>query len=131
MFGLPMWAVYAIVAAGIYLAGFGTGWQVNGWRLGTKVAELETKVVAAVDQGKVLARAVDTCNAGVKAAADVGAKVQAAIPGLLDAARKAHAAGTAQAGKLDQLLTQTAPPGADCREAWAAIEAQQKAGAAR
>lgn len=131
MFGLPMWAVYAIAAAGIYAAGFGSGWQVNGWRLGTKVANLETQLVAARDQSKVLAAAVNTCNAGVQSAADVGRSVQAAIPVLVDAAKKAHAAGTAQADKIDQLLARPTPANADCRQAWAEIEAQRLAGAPR
>lgn len=131
MFGLPMWAIYAIAAALIYASGFGSGWQVNGWRLGTKVAELETRLVAAVDQGKVLAAAVDTCNAGVQAAADVGKQVKAALPGLLEAARKAHQAGLATADKLDQALVAGTPKGAGCDDGWAVVEQNRMAGAPR
>lgn len=135
MFGLSPLAIRAIVIALVlaatYAAGFGTGWKVNGWRLGTKVAELQTALTAAVAQGTVLAKAVDTCNAGVQRAADIGKSVQAAIPGLLEAAKKAHAAGTAQADRLDRLLANPTRPGADCREAWTAIEAERLAGAPR
>ena len=119
----------AVVAAGA--AGFGAGWKANGWRLGVKVASLETRLVAAVDQGKVLAVAVNACNAGVQAAADVGAQVQAALPGLLEAARKAHKTGLATADKLDQALAAGTPKGAGCDDGWAVVERNRMAGAPR
>jgi len=131
MFGIPMWAVYAIAAAGIYLAGFGSGWQVNGWRLSAEVAQLEKKLVAVVDQGKVLAAAVETCNAGVQHAADVGKQVKSALPGLLEAARKAHKTGLATADKLDQALAAGTPKGAGCDDGWAVVERNRMAGAPR
>lgn len=131
MFGLPMWAVYAIAAAGIYLAGFGTGWQVNGWRLGTKVANLETRLVAAVDQGKILAAAVDACSAGVDEARRAGQGARDLGEQLLAEAQRIGAPAKRQAERIEALLTKTPPPGAKCADAWGQIEQDRKAGASR
>lgn len=135
MFGLSPLAIRAIaialVLAAAYAAGFGTGWQVNGWRLGAKVAKLETRVVAAVDQGKILAAAVEACNAGVEEARVAGQGARALGAQLLDEARRIGAPARAQADRIEALLKKAPPPGADCGEAWAQIQQDRKAGATR
>lgn len=131
MFGVPMWAVYAIAAAGIYLSGFGTGWQVNGWRFGVEVEHLKGEVRQAVAQGNILGAAVRTCNASVEAGAKAGKAAVAQGAQLLEAARAAAAGSRANADRLDQLLAKGTPPGAGCAEAWRVIEEQRMAGASR
>lgn len=131
MFGLPMWAVYAIAAAGIYAAGFGSGWQVNGWRLGAKVARLEGQVGVAVAQGNVLAASVAACNAGVEEARAAGQGARDLGAKLLLEARRIAAPTKAQADRIESLLRQPPPPGAKCGEAWAQIEQDRKAGASQ
>ncbi len=131
MFGIPMWAIYAIAAAGIYAAGAATGWQVNGWRLGVEVAHLEGEVRQAVAQGNILGEAVRTCNAGVEEARVAGQGARALGAQLLDEARRIGAPARAQADRIEALLKKAPPPGADCGEAWAHIQQDRKAGATR
>ena len=64
----------AIVAAAIAAAGFGTGWSVNGWRLGARIERLEGTTSA-------LQAANQRCGVNV-------AEVKAAVAGLVDAAEK-------------------------------------------
>lgn len=135
MFGLSPLAIRAIavalVLAATYAAGFGTGWKVNGWRLGVAVAKLETRVVAAVDQGKILAAAVEACSAGVEEARAAGQGARALGARLLEEARRIGAPAKAQADRIEALLKQAPPLGAKCGEAWAEIQQDRKAGATR
>lgn len=119
----------AIAVAGA--TGFAAGWKVNGWRLGVAVAKLETRVVAAVDQGKILAAAVEACSAGVEEARVAGQGARALGAQLLDEARRIGAPARAQADRIEALLKKAPPPGAKCGEAWAEIQQDRKAGATR
>lgn len=121
-------AIALVVAAA---AGFAAGWTINGWRLGTTVAQLETSVATLSAQGKVLAHSVEVCNAGVDAAAKAGAAAVEQGRALVAEARRLAAGSRDQAARLEALLAQPTPAGAGCREAWAAIEADSKARAPR
>lgn len=65
---------WVIVATAIAAAGFGAGWTVNGWRLGTRIERLQ-------GENTVYAAANARCGVNV-------AEVKAAVAGLVDAAEK-------------------------------------------
>ena len=54
------------VAGAIALAAGGVGWQLNGWRLGAEVAEVEVKLANATARSAVRAPANAKCAADVK-----------------------------------------------------------------
>lgn len=127
--GLSPIVARLVLVAAIAAAGAALGWTLNGWRLGEEVAQLQTAVTALKAQGDVLAGAVRACNAGVDQAAKAGAAALAQGRDLLAEARRLSAGGRRQAERIEQLLAQPTPAGADCGDAWHAIERDRKAGA--
>lgn len=115
-------AAIVLVIAG--LAGWGLYWR-------GEYRELKVVNVVLVDQVTVLGSSVAACNAGVEAAKTAGQAALASSRAMLAEARRLHAGGTAQVARIEALLEKPTPPGAGCDEAWAAIEAQRKAGAPR
>lgn len=84
-----MWMVYLVAAAGIFVAGFGTGWTVNGWRLGHEVDQLK------IDQADTRAKAAENAVAdliittqNINKAADEYIKLKDATTGQLNQLRK-------------------------------------------
>lgn len=96
LMGNPLYLL--IAAAVIAAAGFGSGWQINGWRLG---AELAT----AQGEKKALTLSNDTYAAANKQCAVNVADVKAAVKGIVDSANdvnnKALAAMNRVAGQAD------------------------------
>lgn len=85
-----------IIAAVLVALGFGGGWLVNGWRLGTEVADLNTKVATLEGQKSVLIGANQRCAVNV---ADVKAGVKSVVDAGLEAQRRAAVAMDKAAGK--------------------------------
>lgn len=77
---------------GALLAGFGAGWLVNGWRLGTENAELTGVVNTQKQSIATLDGANQRCAAGV-------ADVKGAVKGIADEAR-ARSEAAAKAMKI-------------------------------
>lgn len=89
----------------------------------------DAQIAAFAAQGKVLAEATRACNAGVEAARASSAEAIQRGAQLLAEAKRIGAPAKAQAARIEALLAQGTPAGADCRDAWKAIEAQRTAGA--
>lgn len=85
-------ASLGIVAVLILAAGFGGGWTVNGWRLGTKVADLNTKVTALESENAVFEAANKRCGVNV-------AEVREAVTGIVKLADARDAAARAAMDK--------------------------------
>jgi hypothetical protein len=85
---------YAAIAAAIAAAiiGFGGGWSVNGWRLGSKVTTLTA-------ERDGYAQGVETCNAKVEEANALGKSIQAQAAADAAKARTDAAAALAKANK--------------------------------
>lgn len=119
-------AIAAVSAAG---AGY-AAWEVNGWRLGTKVERAERERDLAVAQGRVLAQAVNSCSAGVdiaKKASDGAAELGAK---LLAEAKRLNAGGQGQVDRIEAALRNPTGLRADgkpkgCDDAWDFIEQQR------
>jgi hypothetical protein len=84
-------ALQVIVAIVIFVAGSGTGWTINEWRNGAKIAHLDSNnavLSAANDKCKT---DVESARAGVKQVTDaLEAKKQAAEAAMKDAQYWAH-----------------------------------------
>lgn len=115
------------IIVAIAAAGAAGGWTLNGWRLGSQIAQLKGELQHERDQLAVLAGGLEACNAGVSAAAKAGDDVLKLAGKLLDAARRVHAGATSTADRLEDLLKQPPPKDADCNQAWDLIEADRKA----
>ena len=115
-------ALAAVALAFALLAAWGLYWR-------GEAREAAVKITALAAQATVLAEATRACSAGVdaaKAAADGALKGGLA---LLQEARRIGQPAHAQAERLEALLAKGTPAGADCRQAWAEIERNRKAGA--
>jgi len=99
------------------------------WR--GEAREAAVKITALAAQGKVLAEATRACNAGVEAARASSAEAIQRGAQLLAEAKRIGQPARAQAARIEALLAKGTPAGADCRDAWRAIEADRKAGAPR
>jgi hypothetical protein len=111
--GNPLYLL--IAAAVIYAAGFGSGWGVNGWRLGSELATANGTIdtLRIANDGLVGANNrckinVDEVKAGVKSVVDAGLKLQKQA-----AAEMRQVAGKAQGhlNKADEILSR--PPVAE------------------
>ena len=109
-------AVAVLLAWGLY------------WR--GEAREAAVKITALAAQGAVLAEATRACNAGVEAARASSAEAIQRGAQLLAEAKRIGQPARAQAARIEALLAKGTPAGADCRDAWRAIEADRKAGAA-
>ena len=67
---MPIIAIYAIVAAVIFAAGTGTGWTVNQWRNGAKIAHLESNNAVLNAANYKCKTDVESARAGVKQVTD-------------------------------------------------------------
>ena len=79
----PSWPVAGYIALAAAAAGFGSGWGVNGWRLG---AELATVTAQRDGYGTAL----DLQNKSVQALADEGKKTRAELAEALTAGAEAQ-----------------------------------------
>jgi hypothetical protein len=122
-------AAVAVVAS--LAVGFGAGWAINGWRLGTKVATLEGVVETQKQSIATLEGANQRCAAGVadvkgavKAIADDAAARTAAAAAAMKAAEKGAAEHLAAA--KDAMSRPPAAPGTECDRAAAEASAYAK-----
>lgn len=121
--GNPVLMIYvacAIAAASLTIGAY-SGWTLNGWRLGAKVAQVEKERDAAIAQANINAAAVTACNTSIssaKAAADYALK--AGEKRLAEANLRAKQA-EGQLTALDEYLKRP-PPNAGCDTAWDIIE---------
>jgi hypothetical protein len=128
-----LYAAIAMLVVVLALVVYGEYWRAQAWKARDQVDQVKQQLVAAIDQEKVLAGALQTCNAGVEAsakAATAALAAAAAAQARADAAAVEHRQASA---KLEALLRQPTKPGAGCPEARAAIAADRaakKAGAA-
>lgn len=84
--------ILIVSLAGALLAGFGAGWLVNGWRLGTENAELKGVVETQKQSLATMEGANQRCAAGV-------ADVKGAVKGIADEVRaRSEAAAKAMKG---------------------------------
>jgi len=115
-------AALAIAAMCLALA----GWALleRTWRY-QALADLERargELSLARAQGKVLAKAVDACNAGVELARQAGEDGRKAGRDLLAAVNRLNAGNVATVAALEDLLAHPEKPGATCEDAWREIE---------
>jgi len=122
--GNPVTMVYVAlgIAAVSYAAGGYSGWTLNGWRLGFELEHVKRERDTAVDQGVVLAEATKACSAGVTRVEKLSAAAMTQGEVLVAEARRLHAGGVVTAAKIENLLKQPTPAGADCNSAWKEIE---------
>ena len=87
----------AQVALGVLIAliSFGGGWTVNGWRIGTKMAELESRDAVVTAANEKCAKDVASTKAGIKQVTDALAakerEAEAAMKGAKEEAQKRYA----------------------------------------
>lgn len=129
-FSVPSWAIYAVAAAVAAAAAFGAGWQVNGWRMGVEIAELQGQITGLRAQVAVCGESLQRQNEAVGALGELGEQIRKGNSHLLGAIEKDSARQRAQIGALQGLLdkpTPTRPDGsqAGCAEAWREIEARR------
>lgn len=116
-------ALAAVALAFALLTAWGLYWR-------GEAREAEVKITALAAQGKVLAEATRACSSGVEAARAAASEAVQRGAQLLAEAKRIGQPARAQAARIEALLAQGTPAGADCRDAWRAIEANRKAGAA-
>lgn len=126
MIPIPQAKVVAALVVALVVGALGA-WGLY-WRGEARAKDAQIAALAA--QGKVLAEATRACNAGVEAARAAASEAVQRGAQLLAEARRIGAPAKAQAARIEALLAQGTPAGADCRDAWRAIEADRKAGAA-
>ena len=117
----------ALLAVALAFAAI-TAWGLY-WR--GEAREARIAVTALKAQGDVLAKGLEACNRSVAAAEKAGQAAVAQGAQLLAEARRLSAGGKRQADRIEDLLKQPTPAGADCREAWQKIDQDRKAGAAK
>lgn len=78
----------AIAAAVIFAIGFGSGWAINGWRMGVRLEQCNTRVTALADQVGILAGSLERQSESILAAGKGGAAAAAAADKLLEEARR-------------------------------------------
>jgi hypothetical protein len=118
-----MWIRVAIVAA-IFAAGAGAGWGLNGWRLNSKVADLEVELANSQARVAVLEPANEKCAVDVKDVRQAFADWQAAEAKRVELVKAAVAAAAATSkAHLDQAAKiMTAPRPAAGQECPAIIQ---------
>lgn len=126
MFDQAKLVALAIAAAILAGGGFATGWAVNGWRLGGELERTRSERDLAISTGKQLAEATKACSAGVERVSKLSDDAIGNMRRMLEESRRLHGAAQGQVQRLEDLLKQPTPTGADCNRAWDQIE---KAGA--
>jgi hypothetical protein len=63
---VPIIAIYAIVAAVIFSAGFGTGWGVKGWKDGAEVARAVSEKEKVESRNAILQTANSNCATDIE-----------------------------------------------------------------
>jgi hypothetical protein len=126
-----LYAAIAMLVVVLALVVYGEYWRAQAWKARDQVDQGRAQLVSAVDQEKVLAGAVDACNAGVEATRATAAAAVAQAGAALDELKPLIAAHGSQVKRLEDLIKKPPLPGAGCHEAWRAIEAQRSAGAVR
>lgn len=86
----PQYRLAAAVAGAVALlaAGFGTGWTVNGWRLGTQVEKLDGALTTCEGNVAAYADAVVSQNDSIKAAREAAERAQETARRELEQARQ-------------------------------------------
>jgi len=120
--------IYLAIAIAIFAAGAGSGWTVNGWRLGTQVAKLEGRLEALIGENARVLAANQRCAIDVHAVNLAVAGIAKASDDLTRSANTAMAKADTAAGKLTasaaDILARAPPaPGKEC----ATIDAEQRA----
>lgn len=72
---LPIWAQIAIVGVAISFI-FGLGWKVNGWRLSTKVTNLQQEIIDLKDLAKGWEEEKERCDENKQKLTDALAEVE-------------------------------------------------------
>lgn len=116
----------AAIGATLVAAGAAAGWAINGWRLGERVQQLEKEKQHALDQGAVLASAVNTCSASIDAAKQSSDAAIGMTRQLLEQLQPFITRQGAAVKRLEDLLKAPTPSGFGCREAWQALEQIRK-----
>ena len=88
----PSWPVCGGIAIAAAVVGFGGGWSVNGWRLGSKVTTLTT-------ERNGYAQGLEVCNASADAAKALGDTLRAQAAADATKSRAAAAAALVKANK--------------------------------
>lgn len=107
----------ALVCAGLLIYG-------GYWHL--QATKKDVELVAARAQVAVLAKATETCNAGVEVARKASDAALTHGRQLLDLARKGQAQGAQVASSIEQLAAQRPAAGEGCTDAWREIEAAER-----
>lgn len=117
MLAMLPWGRIALIAM-IFLAGFGSGWQLNGWRLGAQIGPLTAEVSRLRARSSILESANAQCEKSVKAANEA---VERILKAGQDRARKSAEALRAAQGEaaalgtsIAALRTQAAPIDLSC-----------------
>ena len=117
MLALLPWGRIALVA-GILAAGFGGGWQLNGLRLGAKMAALTAEISRLQTRSTILEPANAQCEKSVKAANEATdrllAEGQRRSKMAAEALRTAQAESAALGTSIATLRSQAAPTDLSC-----------------
>jgi hypothetical protein len=126
---VPIIAIYAIVAAVIFSAGFGAGWGVKGWKDGAEVALAESAKDKAESRSAILETANGECQTdiegvrqGVKVITDAVAEREKAAADAMKNAETLTAKHKATVVSIKALQPVPAAQDAQC----AAIVQEQK-----
>jgi hypothetical protein len=108
------------IAAVIALAAGGAGWQLNGWRLGAQIADVEVELANATARVAVLEPANDKCVADVADVRQAFANLKAAEAKRAAAAKaalaKAELVAAANIETAKRIMAATRPPaGQECQ----------------
>lgn len=129
-----LYAALAMLVVVLALVVYGEYWRAQAWKARDQVDQVKQQLIASIDQEKVLAQSLATCNAGVEASAKAATAALAAAAKAQALAELLAAAHEQTSARLEDALRRKPPsPGAGCKEARAEIaaaRAARKAGAA-
>lgn len=127
--GNPVTMIYVALAIFAVGLGLGTtgGWTLNGWRLGTELEHAKGERDRAIDQGKVLAASVTSCNAGVERVEKLAGAALGNMKAMVAEAQRLHAGGKTMAEEIERRLAKKAATRSDgkpkgCDDGWDELE---------
>lgn len=98
---MPIIAVYAIIAAVIFTAGFGSGWSVKDWKDGAKIAQLESRDAVVTAANEKCGQDVIAVQASVKEITKAATDREAAAK---DAMVKAQQSASRHKDRADKII---------------------------